>query len=203
VDASTSNLDTVSNEDAVSEVIASSYTSYSDEVASSSSSDPVTPIQPPKASAEHKPSPRNSRSSCPEARADPRTDHTGKLARSSAVRLAADWACVINTYVSLVKEDQPIRRPVWLETKWAMGEVNEAKDNIVLSVIKDSGVGRAIKRFAKCSMPANADEEARERWRMAKEIYERWMDRGRQSRKGALEWRVGGQVWPLEDNAAE
>lgn len=82
----------------------------------------------------------------------PRTSTSNR--HTFAIRLASEWAKAIRAYIRMADGTRPERglseaQQVWLKMKWAMGEVNEAKMNISQKVVTVSGVGKAMRRFAK------------------------------------------------------
>ncbi|KAI0959883.1 hypothetical protein AcW1_004577 [Taiwanofungus camphoratus] len=102
------------------------------------------------------------------------------------VQMASDWTNTIRDYLRLRSRRGtavpgthvgPDSRKRWLALKQVMIEIEEARNNVSVEVVKESGIGSAIKRFAFCRTDETWGEEALAFRKKAKEIYDSWYER--------------------------
>ncbi|TFY53640.1 hypothetical protein EVJ58_g9340 [Rhodofomes roseus] len=117
--------------------------------------------------------------------------HKSRVLRSLnglGTKLAAEWASAINAYGELLahtptKASTPGAKKLLLKAKWAMGEMQEAQNNVQIDVLITSGAAAAIADFSDLRRHANWSEDAIELWKKAVDLAEVWRHRFVESNK--------------------
>ncbi|KAH9938472.1 uncharacterized protein B0H18DRAFT_1112626 [Fomitopsis serialis] len=112
----------------------------------------------------------------------PRESRVLRSLHGLGAKIGEEWAKAINNYVELLTQS-PIMannrkaKKVFLKAKWAMGEMEEARNIVKPIILIDSGAAAAVGDFSDCLTHTGWNDDAIALWTKAVHLAEFWRHR--------------------------